>query len=79
MQEKALVIDWGTLALEERESIFLRLAEAKRPDYFRTKSDLEVKIHRNMRKVKQMKEELYQTICEVELKIIEDDSCISNA
>jgi hypothetical protein len=29
-----MMIDWGSVALEEKETIFLSIAENKRPEYF---------------------------------------------
>ena len=36
-RDNLLIIDWSALALEEKEVIFLSLAEFKKPEYFETK------------------------------------------
>ena len=39
-KEKILLIDWTEIAIEEKDTIFLKVASSKKPIYFEVKKEL---------------------------------------
>ncbi len=50
-----LYIDWSTIALDEKDIIFFRLAEYNKPEFFITRDDLQIRIARNIKRLSALK------------------------